>query len=235
MGEGAIPKVKICGVTSPREAVLAADLGADFLGLNFYPPSPRHLSLERAAEIAAVVRERRTAGAQTERRTAGARTKHVRLVGVFVNAPRRDVEAIADAVGLDLLQFHGDETPADVRPFAHRALKAFRVRDRIDAAALAGFEGVWGVLIDARHPRLYGGTGESWRFESLRDLGSSRVRRTFIAGGLHPGNVRAAIAAARPYGIDLCSGLEARPGVKDPELLARLFTEIRDGESPTTA
>ena len=107
------PKVKICGVTSRAEARLAADLGADFVGLNFYPPSPRYLSTERAAEIAEAVRGR------------------VKTVGVFVNRPRREVEAIADAVGLDLLQFHGDETPDDVRPFAGRALVARRPRSGI--------------------------------------------------------------------------------------------------------
>lgn len=211
------PKVKICGVTSSEEAVLAAGLGADLIGLNFYPPSPRFVATERAAEIAEAVRGRAT------------------LVGVFVNRPAAEVEAIAEAVGLDLLQFHGDETPEEVRPFAGRALKAFRVRDRIDSATLAGFESVWGLLIDARHPQLYGGTGESWQFASLRELAPALSRRAFIAGGLSPGNVRAAIDAAEPYGIDLCSGVEAEPGRKDPELLARLFEEISDGETSTAA
>ena len=211
------PRVKICGVTSPEEAVLAADLGADFIGLNFYPPSPRYLELRRAAEVADAVRGR------------------LPLVGVFVKAKARELEEISAAVGLDLLQFHGDETLEEIAPFADRALKAFRVRDRLDAAALAPFGDVWGVLIDSRHPRLFGGTGESWRFETLRDGDLKLPRRTFIAGGLGPGNVRAAIAAARPYGIDLCSGVEAEPGKKDPELLARLFEEISHGESSTAA
>ncbi len=197
--------------------MLAADLGADLVGLNFYPPSPRYLEPRRAAEVAAAVRGR------------------VKLVGVFVKTPAPELEAIAEIVGLDLLQFHGDESPAEVAPFAARALKALRVRGRLDAAALAGYEEVWGVLVDSRHPRLYGGTGESWRFESLRELRPSLPRRTFIAGGLEPRNVRAAIAAAEPYGIDLCSGVEAEPGRKDPELLERLFEEIRDGETATAA
>ena len=211
------PKVKICGVTSPEEAVLAADLGADLVGLNFYPPSPRYLEPRRAAEVAGAVRGR------------------VTLVGVFVRAPAAELEEIAGVVGLDLLQFHGDETLDEVAPFAACALKAFRVRDRLDAAALAPFRDVWGVLIDSRHPQLFGGTGESWRFETLREGALPLPRRTFIAGGLGPGNVRAAIAAARPYGIDLCSGVEAEPGRKDPELLARLFEEISDGETSTAA
>ena len=220
------PRVKICGVTSPEEALLAADLGADLVGLNFYPPSPRYLETRRAVEIADAVRGRRAGGAPTKR---------VELVGVFVNTPAPELEAIAETVGLDLLQFHGDETPAEVAPFAARALKAFRLGDRLDAAALDGFQDLWGVLVDAHHPRLYGGSGESWRFESLRELASRLPRRTFIAGGLRPGNVRAAIAAARPYGIDLCSGVEAEPGKKDPELLERLFEEISHGETSTAA
>lgn len=213
-----VPKVKICGVTSPAEAILAADLGADFVGLNFYPPSPRYVEPERAAEIAAAVQGR------------------VRTVGVFVNLPTPEVAAIAERVGLDLLQFHGDESAEDIRPFAPRALKAFRVRDRVEPAVLAGFDNVWGLLIDARHPQLYGGTGESWEFGSLRELEPGRgPRRIFIAGGLEPSNVRAAVTAAQPYGIDLCSGLESRPGKKDPELLRRLFEEIKHGETPAEA
>lgn len=249
LAEGARPKIKICGVTSAAEAVLAANLGADLIGLNFYPPSPRYLEPRHAAEIAEAVRDRgratkqrRARGTQTRLgRAEGAQTKHVQLAGVFVNAPRRQVEEIDDQVGLDVLQFHGDETPADVAPFAKRALKAFRVRDRLDPQALAGFDGVWGVLVDSRHPRLYGGTGESWRFESLPGLEQALPRRTFIAGGLGPGNVRDAIDAARPYGIDLCSGVESAPGKKDPELLRRLFEEIdqfkegRNGETSTAA
>ena len=211
------PKVKICGLTSPEEAVLAVDLGADLVGLNFHPPSPRYVGTRRASEIAAAVRER------------------AKVVGVFVDRPRAEIERISAAVDLDLLQFHGDETADSVRPFAGRALKAFRVGDRFSEATLAGFEGVWGVLIDARHPRLYGGTGESWRFESLRELAPGTIRRTFIAGGLGPANARAAIQAARPYGIDLCSGVESEPGKKDPELLARLFEEISHGKTPTAA
>ncbi len=223
------PKVKICGVTSPEEAVLAADLGADLIGLNFYPPSPRSLEPRQGLEIAAAVRGRAGDG----------HARRVMLAGVFVNAPRRRLEEIDNEVRLDLLQFHGDETPEEVAPFRERALKAFRVRDRLDPQNLAGFDGVWGVLIDARHPRLYGGSGESWRFESLPELAAALPRRTFIAGGLKPRNVRAAIAAARPYGIDLCSGVEAEPGRKDPELLRRLFEEIsrgdENGETSTAA
>ena len=212
------PKVKICGVTTPEDALLAVELGADYLGLNFYPPSPRGLDVEAARRIAAAVRE------------SG---REVPLVGVFVNRPPAEIAAIDTAVGLDLLQFHGDESSADIAPFAARAVKVLRVERHLDPALLAGFEGLWGLLVDTRHPGLYGGSGESWDFASLRRAGDARIPpRVFIAGGLAPHNVRQAVTAARPWGIDLCSGVESTPGRKDPKLLRTLFEEIDHGQSP---
>ena len=214
------PKVKICGVTCAEDARLAVDLGADYLGLNFHPPSPRCVDPDRAREIAAAVRRGRGGG-------------EVGLVGVFVNRPRREIEEIADRVGLDLVQLHGDEGPEEVAPFADRALKALRVDGRLDAAAAAAWRQVWGLLLDARHPRLYGGSGESWDFASLGRAADLHPR-IFIAGGLGPGNLGAALAT-RPWGVDLCSGVEARPGRKDRRLMERLFKEIDHGPSPPAA
>ncbi len=209
------PKVKICGVTCVEDARLAVDLGADYLGLNFYPPSPRYVEPARAREITAAVRD------------AGDR---VALVGVFVNRPRPEIEEIAETVGLDRVRFHGDEEPREVAPFNRRALKALRVDGRLDAAAAAGWQDVWGLLLDARHGELYGGSGESWDLASLGRAADLHPR-VFIAGGLGPGNVHAALAA-RPWGIDLCSGVEARPGRKDRRLMEQLFEEIEHGASP---
>jgi phosphoribosylanthranilate isomerase len=222
------PRVKICGVRTPAEALLAAELGADFLGLNFFPPSPRYVELRTAMKIAAAVRE------------SGLPAK---LVGVFVNRPLIEVEEIEDAVGLDYAQFHGDETPEQLRAMSGKAIKVFRVRGRVDRGALAGvlasFGDVWGYLFDTRHGRLYGGTGESWDFSSLAAVCIDRP--TFIAGGIGPDNVRAAVAASAPWGIDVCSGVEGEPGRKDPALLARLFDELaalrketNHGQSPIT-
>lgn len=206
------PKVKICGVTTAQDALLAVRLGADFLGLNFYPPSPRCVDIEAAREIATAVRE------------SG---REVLLVGVFVNHSTTEIAAIEEAVGLDLVQFHGEESQAEIASFRDRAIKVFRVEERLDPALLAGFEEVWGVLVDTRHPGLYGGSGESWDFASLRGAEDATIpRRVFIAGGLGPENVGRAIALARPWGIDLCSAVESVPGRKDPRLLTRLFEEI---------
>lgn len=206
--------VKICGVVDPANARTAVEMGADFLGLNFYPRSPRYVDVGRAREIASAVRSVRDTG--------------VKLVGVFVNRPAREVEEIESEVGLDLLQFSGDEARGDV-PFPGRAIKAFRGTD-----GTQGWVDAWAWLFDAPHvdaPQgfLYGGTGMAWNFQAV--AGIAGERRVFVAGGLGPDNVRQAIAASRPYAVDVCSRVESAPGIKDPELLRRLFQEVRNAQS----
>lgn len=141
------PLVKICGVTRADDALAAVELGADLLGLNFYPPSPRFLSVEAAREVAAAVAGR------------------VPLVGVFVDRPRDEIEAIAESVGLDLVQLHGDETAAEVAALGARAIQVFRVDpalgdriERLSPAILEPYPEAWGFLFDVRD-RRYGGTG----------------------------------------------------------------------------
>jgi phosphoribosylanthranilate isomerase len=207
-------KVKICGVTDPSNALAAVEMGADYLGLNFYPGSPRFLTLERAREIADAVRGR------------------VPLVGVFVNAAPGEIAETAGQVGLDLVQLSGDEAPETVAPFAARAIKVFRAGHLPGHAELAAWSAVWGVLIDAPHRGLYGGTGEAWDYEAAIGLAG---RRVFLAGGIGPDNARRAVEAARPWAIDVCSRVESAPGIKDPELLRRLFQEVRHGETPNPA
>jgi phosphoribosylanthranilate isomerase len=201
--------VKICGVVDPANARLAVEMGADFLGLNFYPRSPRYVEVERAREIASAVRG-----------------SGVKLVGVFVNRPAPEVEQIESEVGLDLLQFSGDETPDEAAPFAGRSIKAFRGTDGTEEWVDA-----WAWLFDAPHGSLYGGTGTAWNFQAV--AGIAGERRVFIAGGLGPGNVRQAIEASRPYAVDVCSRVESAPGIKDPELLRQLFQEVRNAQSQT--
>jgi phosphoribosylanthranilate isomerase len=207
-------KVKICGVTDPVNALAAVEMGADYLGLNFYPGSPRFLTIELAREIADAVRGR------------------VPLVGVFVNAAPGEIAETAGQVGLDLVQLSGDEAPETVAPFAARAIKVFRAGHLPGHAELAAWSAVWGVLIDAPHRGLYGGTGEAWDYEAAIGLAG---RRVFLAGGIGPDNARRAVEAARPWAIDVCSRVESAPGIKDPELLRRLFQEVRHGETPNPA
>jgi len=201
--------VKICGVVDPANARMAVEMGADFLGLNFYPRSPRYVEIERAREIASAVRD-----------------SPVRLVGVFVNRPAREVEEIESAVGLDLLQLSGDETPEEAAPFMGRAIKAFRGTDGTE-----GWADAWAWLFDAPHGSLYGGTGMAWNFQAVAGIAGDR--RVFVAGGLGPDNVRQAVEASRPFAVDVCSRVESAPGIKDPELLLRLFQEVRNAQSQT--
>lgn len=205
-------KVKVCGVTDPANAAAAVELGADYLGLNFYPGSPRFVDVGRALEI------------------AGAVSGRVPLVGVFVNAAAAEVEEIAGRVGLDLLQFSGDEEPEAVAPFAPRAIKAFRSSGLPRRGELVAFREVWGILVDAAHGSLYGGTGKAWDYglASVAELPG----RLFLAGGIGPDNARQA-AGVRPYALDVCSRVESAPGIKDLELLRRLLQEVRHGETPT--
>ena len=201
-------KVKICGVTTAEDALAAAAAGADLLGLNFYPPSPRALEAAKARAIADAVR---------------AAAPGVLLVGVFADRPPAEVDAIDRAVGRDLLQFSGDEPAAAVRPHGPRAVRAFRSAGPPAEEALSLYPEIFGLLIDARHDSLYGGTGSAWDFASVAPLAARR--RVLVAGGIRPGNVAAALASGA-WGIDVCSGVESAPGVKDPRLLARLFEEV---------
>ncbi|MCY3970751.1 MAG: phosphoribosylanthranilate isomerase [Acidobacteria bacterium] len=210
-------KVKICGVTTPADALLAVDLGADFIGLNFYRPSPRWIDVDRAAAI---------------RRAVGDRA---RAVGIFVNPTREELETVDRRVGLDFLQFSGDEGPELVAEFSARAIRVRRLGGAAAGGAGIPDEDCWAVLIDRAHDRLYGGSGESWDYAAAADLASSPVsggkpRRVFIAGGVHPGNV-AQVAAAVPgaYAVDTCSGVEASPGLKDRVKLERLFANLAQG------
>ncbi len=208
-------RVKVCGITDVADAVDAASAGADLLGLNFWPPSPRSLEVPRARAIAQAVRS-----------TA----PRVRLVGVFVDRPVEEVAAIDRAVSLDLLQFHGHEPDDAIAPFAERAIKVFRVRGDAEVGTIRSFArrlDVWGYLFDHDDPVRHGGSGQSWRFESLKRLRDEiGGRPLLIAGGLRPETVAAAVSACAPWGVDVCSGIESVPGKKHPGRLRQFIQEI---------
>ncbi len=199
-------KVKVCGVTRLEDARAAIELGATLLGLNFYPRSPRFLAVDAAAEIADAVRGQ------------------VKLVGVFVNSTAEEVEALDRRLGLDLLQFHGDESPAFIARFGGRALPAVRWRGAGDAKLVREHGRAWGVLVERRGSVLYGGTGEAWNYAEVAEV--ARGTRLLLAGGLGADNVRAAIATVQPWGVDVCSRIESAPGIKDPALMQRFFQEV---------
>ena len=200
-------RVKICGTTNLDDARLAADLGAWAVGMIFVPGTPRRVAEDDAVAIAAALRRR------------------AELVGVFVNAPLGDVAATADAVGLTMLQLHGDEGPSYCAEAARRTgckvVKAARVRSRADVVALEPFHTADFHLLDANVEGRHGGTGETW------DWGLAAQRRAgqplIVSGGLNPDNVSQAIDRTRPYAVDVASGVEAEPGRKDPAKLEAFF------------
>ena len=201
-------RIKVCGITRCEDAELAVGLGADFIGLNFYPPSPRCLTLEPAAAIARAVKGR------------------ARLVGVFVNATRAYIEERLELLGLDLLQFHGDEDDGALRGWPVPVIRALRLRS--DAALDAIKIGIGEIkadfiLIDTFHPQLFGGTG---RARPLDALGALDLSRVFVSGGLTPDNAAEA-AALNPYALDVASGVEAAPGIKDQRKLESFIANAR--------
>ena len=209
-------RVKICGVTSVDDALLAAELRAWAVGLIFHEPSPRACELPVAEEV-------------------GRRLKRMEpeVTGVFVNRPLDELAAIADACSLSMLQLHGDEGPSycdeAARRTGCRVMKAIQVRSRASMRALRAFH-VDYHLVDAHHPNLRGGTGETFDWDLIA---KRRKGPMVLSGGLTPDTVAAGIAATRPFAVDTASGTEAEPGRKDPAKVEAFFQAVAraDGES----
>lgn len=208
--------VKICGITSAEDARLAVEAGADALGFVFFSMSPRRTTPERAATIA---RELPPA---------------VRRVGVFVNEPRDEMARVADAVGLDLLQLHGDEPPEALEGLPRPAIKAVRVgKGFASEEALRYALKAAGILVDTRLPgetQLPGGTGVPFDWSLVQGL-AARVPFLMLAGGLGPSNVAEAIRAVRPHAVDVSSGVESLPGRKDPEKVRAFLKAAREADA----
>jgi len=200
-------RVKICGITSIEDALMAVDAGADALGFVFYPNSPRAIGIERTAEIIAAL------------------PPFVTCVGLFVNAERATIEATAQRCALDLIQLHGDEAPEDCIFPGRKVIKALRVRDPASLRAADAYR-VNGLLLDAWSDRVYGGSGEVFDWSLLRDFAADHP--VILAGGLTPENVEAAITEVRPYAVDVSSGVEAAPGKKDPQKVAEFIRRARN-------
>lgn len=201
-------KIKICGLRRQEDALRAADLGADFLGFIFVPSTPRFIEPERAAAVAAPLRDRET---------------RPKLVGVFRDASPDYIREIASVVGLDMVQLHGTETDDDIRAIGIPAIKTFRVGDTLpDTTSHPGAE--W-FLFDTFEERRAGGTGRRFDWSLLAMY--PRTKPFLIAGGLTPDNIAAAISLVRPDAIDVASGVESEPGVKDHQKLEQLFQRVR--------
>ncbi len=205
-------RIKICGITRADDALCAAELGADYLGFIFVESSPRFISPERVAEIAAAVRERM--GEQTPK-----------MVGVFYDHGPDYIREIASVATLDLVQLHGNETEEDVAAIGLPVIKTVRVGDTLpDTHATPS--AAW-LLFDTYDKKRAGGTGRRFDWSLLAMF--QRTRPFFLSGGLIPDNVVAGITLVRPDAIDLASGVESEPGVKDHALMERLFERVRRG------
>ena len=193
-------KVKICGITTSADARVAVEAGADMIGLNFYPPSPRYVTPEQAQAIVACL------------------PADVPAVGVFVNASAETVTHVAQASGLQIVQLHGDESPAMCQQLPWRVVKTFRFTAEVQPEMMRQYT-VEAFLIEGFHADVYGGGGARADWQRVATL--HHYGRIILAGGLTPENVREAIRIVRPYAVDVCSGVEAAPGTKDwPKLRA---------------
>ena len=202
-------RVKICGITRVEDALAAAAAGADAIGLVFYAKSPRAVSIEQARAIIAAL------------------PPFVATVGLFVDIECDELQRILASVPLDLLQFHGDESPEQCESINRPYIKALRVKAGDDIAAQVNrYPGAKGILLDTYVEGVPGGTGEAFDW-SLVPEGLSKP--VILAGGLHADNVASAVARVRPYAVDVSGGVEASKGIKDAEKIAAFIRAARSG------
>ena len=199
-------RVKICGVTLPADAELAAALGADMIGLNFYAGSRRYLDPAKAHEVVEAI------------------PNGVWKVGVFVNASRAEIEDLRSGLGLDAVQFHGDEGPEALSGWSCPVIRALRISGPADAARALASDPADYYLCEGLAGGGYGGGGETFDWTWARDVPSSQL---IVAGGLRPENVARAVRQLRPYAVDVASGVESDPGIKDPEKVRELIENAK--------
>jgi phosphoribosylanthranilate isomerase len=200
-------RVKICGITRAEDARDAVAHGADAIGLVFYRPSPRCVSLARARDIASQA------------------PPFVATVAVFVNPAREEVEEVIGECGISLLQFHGDEAPAFCASFSRPYIKAARIRPGLDLIKyLSPYTDAGAWMLDAYHGDLWGGTGGAFDWSAVPD---NMVKPVILSGGLRADNVSGAIRQVRPYAVDVSTGVEASKGIKDAEKIAAFMGAVK--------
>lgn len=209
-------RAKICGITRVEDVHAVANAGCDAIGFVFYPPSPRHVTLEQAEILIQSV------------------PAYVQAVGLFVNSHADEIQAILNKIPLDILQFHGDETPEQCQAIAQqvgrRWYKAIQAKPDLDAVAeIQGYQdaGASAVLLDAWHPDLKGGTGHSFDWDTFPKLNIPLI----LAGGLNPDNIEQAILTTQAYAVDVSGGVESAKGIKDQQLIERFMQGVHRGSA----
>jgi len=202
-------KVKICGITNLKDARQAMEAGATFIGFNFYEHSPRYVTPSAAKRIMQSL------------------PKKVKAVGVFVNETENKMLTIVRRIGLSHVQLHGEESPETVARLQRTlpVIKAIRVRKSFSTSELSRYKNASAFLLDGFDRHRRGGSGKSFRWDIARR--AKRVGRIFLAGGLTPANIGEAIRSVRPYAVDVCSGVEAKPGKKDPAAVKNFMRAAR--------
>lgn len=200
-------RVKVCGITQPEQAGAICELGADALGMVFYGPSPRNVTIEQAQQISRSV------------------LPYVSRVGLFVDTPVDEINRIAEACDLDTIQFHGNQTPVECAQANRKWYKAMRVGDaRMFAEQLTDWQGQPSLLLDAYVKGLPGGTGQRFDWGLIP---AERPWKLILAGGLTAENVADAIRQTQPYAVDVSGGVESAPGVKDLDQVEQFISEVR--------
>ena len=207
MANYGVPRVKICGITNLDDAHHAAACGADALGFVFYPGSPRFVDPDTARRIIVEL------------------PPLVTTVGLFVNEPSARIREMVDFCGLNTVQLHGDEEPDQCCYPPCRVIKALRLRGDMQSSQFAVYK-VSALLLDAFVPNQFGGTGHRCDWEQAATVASQH--RVILAGGLNPENVAEAVRQVHPYGVDVSSGVEEKPGQKDPEKVARFIRMAKE-------
>ncbi len=203
-------RIKVCGITELEDALCAVELGAWALGFIFYPGSKRYIEPRRAAEIIERV------------------PPFVTTVGVFVNQDRNHILRALDVARFDVCQLHGDEPPSLCRELPVKTIKAFRIGGRLDPAGVEAYP-CDAVLFDTAAPGGWGGTGRRFDWTLLR--GVPRTRPLILSGGLDPDNVGRAVREVSPYAVDVCSGVEIRPGKKSADKIKRFIEAVNEENS----
>jgi len=201
-------KVKVCGTTRLKDALLAVECGADAIGFIFYKKSPRYVTAKTAKDICAKL------------------PPFVNRVGVFVNETAENINRVADRCGLDAVQLHGDESPVLCKKIKCRVIKAVRVKDAASLKEMSRYE-VDGFLLDTYKENQWGGTGKVFDWELAAR--AKKYGSVIIAGGLNPRNVKEVIQKVQPYGVDVSSGVELSPGKKDPKKVKSFLKAVREG------
>ncbi len=199
-------RIKVCGITRPEDALYAYHAGASAIGMIFYPPSPRNISLEKGHEIVSAL------------------NPLCNTVAVTVDMQAQQIGELIDRVGVNTMQFHGEESPQFCDQFALPYFKAIRIRPTLNLQAeIDRYPNARGILLDTYVSGVVGGTGKTFDWKQLSQISDSRI---IVAGGLKPDTIRTAVAQSQAEAFDVASGVESSPGIKDHQKIAALFSAL---------